>query len=116
MSATDAGVVAEALVWSNLRGGDGHGVSRPPRYLEMIERGEMDPRGRSSIVIESDAFFILDAGRAAGPIAMMDAVARATDRARKHGATIGIMRGATHAGAIGRYAHWVVERGCACII
>jgi ureidoglycolate dehydrogenase (NAD+) len=116
MSAADAGVVADALVWSNLRGGDGHGVVRVPRYLEMIDRGDMDPRGRTRIVIERDAFFILDAGRTAGPIAMMDAVAIATERARKHGATIGIMRGATHAGAIGRYAHWVVEQGCACII
>src|SRR5262250_1160997 len=26
------------------------------------------------------------------------------------------MRGATHAGAIGRYAYHAVERGCACII
>jgi ureidoglycolate dehydrogenase (NAD+) len=116
MSASDAGVVADALVWSNLRGGDGHGVSRLPRYLEMIDRGDMDPRGRSAVVLESDAFFILDAGRAAGPVAMMDAVAIATERAKRHGATVGIMRGATHAGAIGRYAHWVVERGCACII
>jgi ureidoglycolate dehydrogenase (NAD+) len=116
MSAADAAVVADALVWSNLRGGDGHGVVRVPRYLEMIERGDMDPRGRSKIVLETDAFFILDAGRAAGPIAMMDAMAVATERAKKHGAAVGIMRGATHAGAIGRYAHWVVERGCACII
>ena len=44
MSAADADVVAEALVWANLRGGDGHGVARLPRYLEMIERGEMDPQ------------------------------------------------------------------------
>ena len=47
---------------------------------------------------------------------MMDAVRAATERAKKRGACIGIMRDATHAGAIGRYAHWVVEQGCACII
>jgi LDH2 family malate/lactate/ureidoglycolate dehydrogenase len=29
----DAAAVAEGLVWANLRGGDGHGVSRLPRYL-----------------------------------------------------------------------------------
>ena len=116
MGDADADVVAEALVWANLRGGDGHGVARLPRYLEMIERGEMDPKGRSSFAIDADALFILDAGRSAGPIAMMDAVRAATERARKRGACIGIMRDATHAGAIGRYAQWVVEQGCACII
>jgi ureidoglycolate dehydrogenase (NAD+) len=116
MSAADAAVVAETLVWANLRGGDGHGVARVARYLEMIDIGDMDPRGRSSFAIDTDAFFILDAGRAAGPVAMMDAVKAATERAKRHGACVAIMRDATHAGAIGRYAHWVVERGCACII
>jgi LDH2 family malate/lactate/ureidoglycolate dehydrogenase len=116
MSAADADTVADALVWANLRGGDGHGVARLPRYLEMIDRGEMNPKGRSSFAIDSDAFFILDAGRAAGPIAMMEAVRAATARARERGACIAIMRDATHAGAIGRYAQWVVEQGCACII
>jgi ureidoglycolate dehydrogenase (NAD+) len=116
MSAADAGVVAETLVWANLRGGDGHGVARLPRYLEMIDLGDMDPRGRPKMALDADAFFILDAGRAAGPVAMMEAVATASERAKARGASIGIMRDATHAAAIGRYAHWVVERGLACII
>ena len=33
----DAAAVAEGLVWANLRGGDGHGVSRLPRYLKLID-------------------------------------------------------------------------------
>jgi ureidoglycolate dehydrogenase (NAD+) len=116
MSAADAEVVAETLVWANLRGGDGHGVVRLPRYLDMIDLGDMDPRGRPRMALDTDTFFILDAGRAAGPVAMMEAVAAATERAKARGASIGIMRDATHAAAIGRYAHWVVERGLACII
>jgi len=116
MSAADAAVVADVLVWANLRGGDGHGVSRVPRYLEMIDLGDMDPRGRPHVALDTDAFFILDAGRSAGPVAMMEAVAAATERAKARGAAIGLMRDATHAGAIGRYAHWVVERGFACVI
>ena len=116
MSAADADVVAETLVWANLRGGDGHGVVRLPRYLEMIDRGDMDPRGRPRMALETEAFFILDAGRAAGPIAMMEAVAAASRARQGARRRIGIMRDATHAAAIGRYAHWVVERGLACII
>ena len=37
--AEDAAIVADGLVWANLRGVDGHGVSRLPFYLRMIERG-----------------------------------------------------------------------------
>jgi LDH2 family malate/lactate/ureidoglycolate dehydrogenase len=116
MQAADAAVMADVLVWANLRGGDGHGVARLPRYLEMIDHGDMDPRGRPHLVRDTDAFFILDAGRAAGPIALMEAVVTATERAKARGAAIAIMRDATHAGAIGRYALVPVERGCACII
>ena len=77
----------------------------------------MDPRGRPKIALDADAFFILDAGRAAGPIAMMDAVAR-RDRARQGARRLRSASCATRPmrRAIGRYAHWVVERGCACII
>src|SRR5215510_12274567 len=88
MSAADATVVADVLVWANLRGGDGHGVARLPRYLEMIDRNEMDPRGRPHMALDAQNFFILDAARAAGPIAMMEAVAAATERAKAGGACI----------------------------
>src|SRR5262249_53453705 len=100
MGAPDAAVVAETLVWANLRGGDGHGVARVPRYLEMIDRNEMDPRGRPYIVRDSETFFILDAARAAGPVAMTEAVATATERAKQRGTCIALMRDATHAAAI----------------
>jgi len=116
MGAEDAEVVAETLVWANLRGGDGHGVARVPRYLEMIDRNEMDPRGRPFIVRDSETFFILDAARAAGPVAMTEAVATATERAKQRGSCIALMRDATHAAAIGRYAYHPIAQGCACII
>lgn len=116
MDATDAAVVADVLVWANLRGGDGHGVARLPRYLEMIDSGEMNPRGRPHRVLDAQAFFVLDADRAAGPIALMEAAETASERAKAHGACVGLMRDATHAGAIGRYALAAIERGCACII
>ncbi len=46
--AEDAVVVAEGLVWANLRGIDGHGVSRLPSYLKMIERGEIDAQSSAA--------------------------------------------------------------------
>jgi len=116
MGPADAAVVADVLVWANLRGVDGHGVVRLARYLEMIDHGEMNPRSRPHLVLDTDAFFVLDADRSAGPIALMEAVVAATTRAKAHGACVGLMRDATHAGAIGRYALPPIERGCACII
>jgi len=115
-SAADAAIVAEGLVWANLRGVDGHGVSRLPFYLKMIERGEIDPKVRLHLTQDRAATFVLDGGHGFGPVAMMQAVAIATERARTAGVCFGLVRETTHTGAIGRYAQWMAERGCAGVI
>lgn len=112
----DARTVAEGLVWANLRGVDGHGVSRLPSYLKMIERGEIDPKGRPELVHDRAATFMLDGGRGFGPVAMMQAIAVAVERACTAGTCFGLVRETTHTGAIGRYAQWMAERGCAALI
>jgi len=115
-SAADAAVVAEGLVWANLRGVDGHGVSRLPLYLKMIERGEIDPHARPRLVGDRAATFTLDGGRGFGPVAMMQAIAIAAERARNFGVSLALVCRTTHTGAIGRYAQWLAERGCAALL
>lgn len=39
MSDAHARTVADVLVWADLRGVDSHGVTRVPRYVEMIDTG-----------------------------------------------------------------------------
>jgi ureidoglycolate dehydrogenase (NAD+) len=115
-SAADARTVAEGLVWANLRGVDGHGVSRLPSYLKMIERGEIDPKGRPQLMHDRAATFTLDGGRGFGPVAMMQAIAMAVERARSAGSCFGLVRETTHTGAVGRYTQWMAERGFAALI
>ena len=50
-SAHDAAIVAQGLVWANLRGGDGHGVSRLPRYVKLLASGEIDVKARPRLVM-----------------------------------------------------------------
>jgi ureidoglycolate dehydrogenase (NAD+) len=115
-SAKDATTVAQGLVWANLRGVDGHGVSRLPRYLKYIAGGEIDPKAQPRLVHDRAATFVLDAGHGFGPVAGMAASALAVERAKKIGVCFGIIRESTHTGAIGRYAQWIAERDCAAII
>lgn len=116
VSQDDAAIVAQGLVWANLRGVDGHGVSRLPRYVRIIERGEIDPRARPRLTLDRPAAFVLDCGHCFGPVAMMQAIAIAADRARTAGSCFGVIRETTHTGAIGRYAQWLAENGCAGIV
>jgi ureidoglycolate dehydrogenase (NAD+) len=112
----DATIVADGLVWANLRGGDGHGVSRLPRYLKIIEDGEIDRNAVPKLSHDRAATFVLDCGHGFGPVAVMQASALAVERAKKVGVCFGLVRETTHTGAIGRYAQWIAEQNCAAII
>jgi ureidoglycolate dehydrogenase (NAD+) len=110
MAADDAGIIADALIWANLRGGDSHGVVRLPRYIALITSGEMDATARPALALDTPTRFVLDGMRCAG------AIATAGDRAKSGGLCVGLVRHTTHTGAIGRYAHALAERGCIALI
>ena len=112
----DAGAVADGLVWANLRGVDGHGVSRLSRYIGIIKRGEIDVSVRPRLVHDRPATFIIESGHGFGPVACMQAAALAVERAKQIGVCYGIVRETTHTGAIGRYAQWIARQNCAALI
>ncbi|HEX4409501.1 MAG TPA: Ldh family oxidoreductase [Xanthobacteraceae bacterium] len=113
---SDAAEVAEGLVWANLRGVDGHGVSRLPRYIGFIKRGDFDMKARPRLGHDRAATFMLESGHGFGPVACMKAAALAVERAKQYGVCFGIVRESTHTGAIGRYAQWIAQHDCAAII
>ena len=115
MSTENAGKIARVLVWADMRGSDTHGVSRIPHYFGMIDKGAMKPTASPRLQADFGALFSLDAQGAAGPIAMMQLLDGAQDRARQFGVGFGVMSGATHAGAIGFYAEQAARNGFAAI-
>lgn len=116
MAGNDAATVAQVLVWANLRGVDSHGVTRIPRYLNLIRTGDLDPRARPATRVLTSASFIQDCAYSAGPVAMMAAAATALEMAATSGICMGLVSATTHTGAIGRYAEWLAERGVAAMV
>src|SRR5882672_9666355 len=82
MPEADAKIVADVLVWANLRGVDTHGVTRIPRYVDLIEAGDMNPRPAITTRTETPASVLIEADRAAGPVAMMRGTTEAMRKAR----------------------------------
>jgi ureidoglycolate dehydrogenase (NAD+) len=115
-SEADATGVAEGLVWANLRGVDGHGVSRLPRYLDFIARGEIDTKVKPQLSHDRAATFVIDGGHGFGPPACMWGAALAVEKAKAAGVCYGLVRETTHTGAIGRYAQWIAAHDCAAVI
>ncbi|HEX4797810.1 MAG TPA: Ldh family oxidoreductase, partial [Burkholderiales bacterium] len=115
MPESDAAVVADVLVWANLRGVDTHGVTRVPRYVDLIEGGDMNPRPAITIRTETPASVLIDADRAAGPIAMTRATAEAMRKARDSGVGLALVRATTHTAALGYYTLAAAREGMAAI-
>jgi ureidoglycolate dehydrogenase (NAD+) len=110
-----AQTVAKVLVWANLRGIDTHGVVRAPRYVDLIRGGDLNPRPAMTKRNETAACVLLEADRAAGPVAMHKAIELAIEKASQAGAGICLVRGTTHTAALGYYTHMAAEAGMAAI-
>lgn len=107
----DAEVVADVLVWANLRGVDSHGVLRVPRYLNMVATGVMNPRPSIRVARETAGTVLLDADRAAGPVVMVRLADHAMAKAKSVGIGIAVARRTTHTGPVGYYTRLVARVG-----
>jgi LDH2 family malate/lactate/ureidoglycolate dehydrogenase len=115
MSAEHAATVAGALVWANLRGVDSHGVTRIPRYVELVERGDVNPAPVLTVRIDTAASVLIDADHAPGPVAMTAAMGAAVRKAREAGIGVALVRATTHTGAIGYYTQQGARHGMAAL-
>ena len=115
MRGGDAAVVADVLVWANLRGVDTHGVMRIPRYVNLLETGDMNPRPAIAVRRETPASALIDADRAAGPVAMMRAKTEAVRKAKDAGVGFALVRATTHTAALGYYTSAAAREGFAAV-
>lgn len=111
-----AACVAASLTWAEQRGIPSHGIVRIPRYVELLDSGEMNRAAQPTIRQLAPAAFRLEADRAPGPVAMLRALDHAITLARSQGTGFGLVQGCTHTGAIGLFAERATEAGCAAII
>ncbi|MGE0627847.1 MAG: Ldh family oxidoreductase [Hyphomicrobiaceae bacterium] len=116
MAPENAEILADTLVWADLRDVGSHGVFRLPRYLKFMDRGEMDPKARIEPRLELPAALVFEANKAPGALAMMHATRAASERAKTVGLCYAIVSHTTHTGAIGYFAHRAAQRGFAAIV
>lgn len=115
MSEAHASIVADVLAWADLRGVDSHGVARVPRYLGMIAAGDLNPAPTITVRTETAAAVLIEADRAAGPVAMTTGMEWAVRKAREAGVGLALVRGTTHTAALGYYTLLGARQGMAAI-
>ena len=106
-----AGVVAESLVLSNLKGVDSHGLVRVEQYLGEIESAWIVPSARPS-VHEQEGRIHVDACRGFGQVAAREAAQLAAGRAREEGIAFVTVANVGHVGRLGETVERAAAGGC----
>lgn len=104
LAATDAGVVAHALVDADLRGTHSHGVVRTPFLVARVRDGGADPKAQPILVSDAPGTALVDGQRALGPVTARLAMDRAIAKAREQGIGMVCARNRDFIGACGHYA------------
>ncbi len=115
MAAANAQIMADSLVWANLRGVDSHGVVRLRRYLQMIEQGLMNVVPTIRIETRAGSALSIDADKAPGAVAMRTAADHLLKPAQTQGVAMAVVGAMTHTGALGYYTSRLAEAGLASI-
>ena len=84
-STSEAEIVAEMLVTSNLMGIDSHGIIRVPQYLSDIREGRILPGAPITILRETPTTAIVDIGWNFGQVGARKATQIAIEKAKSNG-------------------------------
>jgi LDH2 family malate/lactate/ureidoglycolate dehydrogenase len=93
-----AEIVADTLLFADLRGVGSHGVARLSSYLDRVRAGVMNVDPPMEVVRNFDASALLDAGNGFGQIAGVKAIDIAVDKARERGIGVVGVRNSNHFG------------------
>jgi LDH2 family malate/lactate/ureidoglycolate dehydrogenase len=109
--AANAALVAEAIVWTNLRAVDSHGVQLLPHYAGQIERGEIDVHTKGSVLDVSGVCLRYDAESGLGQVTSRECCAHAVRLAAEYGIGMVVARNASHFGSAGFWSHTISKHG-----
>lgn len=115
MSEPHAALTADVLVWADLRGMGSHGVMRVPQYVRFIGKGDLNAKPSMRVIERGAAAVVLEADRAAGPIAMMEGTRAACEKAKAAGVGLALVKSTTHTAALGYYTQSAARDGFAAI-
>jgi len=111
LSAANARLAAENLIFANLRGVDSHGVIRMKIYADRLRLGGFKAKARPKVVRENQSSALIDAQHGVGQVAASAAMKLAIRKARKSGAAVVAVKNSNHFGASAFYTMQAIEHG-----
>jgi LDH2 family malate/lactate/ureidoglycolate dehydrogenase len=107
----DAQTAADRMLEADLRGHSAHGVRTLPGHVEIMDLGDIDPRGRVLVEHETPAVATLDGSRGLGHVAATKAMELAIKKAQEVGTGTVVVHHSQHLGAASVYAALAAKAG-----
>lgn len=111
MFKVEAEIAADRQIEADLRGIHSHGSRATPRYLEAMDRGDIDPRGKTLVLKQTPAIAVLDGARNLGHVASTKAMQMAIEMARAVGTGTVAISNSQHYGAASVYSLMAARAG-----
>ena len=107
----DADLVASVLTEADLRGVDSHGATRLAGYVEMRDRGLLNPTADARVLSQDGACSLIDGGNGFGMLGARLGMQLAMDQAKRNGIGMSVARNMTHTGLVGYYSMTAAANG-----
>lgn len=111
-----AEVVADSLVYADLRGVGSHGVLRTEIYLRRATERMVDPAAEVRVERDGGSTLLIDGGNNFGAWVGVVAMDRALERAKETGACVVGVRRSNHFGMASYFVERAIRQGCAAMV
>jgi LDH2 family malate/lactate/ureidoglycolate dehydrogenase len=108
--ADEAGIVADLLVRSDLRGVETHGVTRLPTYIQRLQKGYVRAKCQITVVKEKGPTAFLDAHGSMGHVVAYRGMEKAIQKAEEHGMGFVSVKDSGHFGVAGLFPMMALKR------
>jgi len=112
----DAGLIAEQLVWRDLREEVPVGLAALASSAEGARSGRVDTKAQPRIASQMGAVAVVDGARAWGQVTAVFAMREAVARARAHGVGVAVVRDSATANVMGYYPTIAIDAGMFALI
>ena len=110
-SSADAGLIAEQLVWRDLREELPVGLAALASPVSASRKGEIDTKSVPRIAKEMSAVAWVDGARGWGQLTAVFAMREAVSRAKAHGVGVAVVRNSATANVMGYYPTIAIDAG-----
>ena len=116
VSADDAKIILDTILFANRRGVATHGVGRLPLYVHKIAAGHYNPKNEIEVLADNAAYALLDAHNGFGQVVAYKATKMAIEKAKKYGIAVVGVRNSNNFGTAGYFGDMAAREGCAAMV